>query len=69
MLKVIPGILFLFAIYLTFWLEQNYSDYSNDAGYCNNYNTCIRCYITNINTQSIKTLLSTGSQGSTSEVT
>ena len=60
-------IIFLFAIFLTSSIYQNYSDYSNEAGYCNNHNTYIRCYITNIDTQSIKTLLSTGSQGSTSE--
>ena len=71
MLKVIPGVLFLFAIYLTFCVNQNYSDYSNEAGYCRNYNFYtfyyyIRCYITNNDTQSIKTLLSTGSQGNTS---
>ena len=63
MLKVIPGILFLFAICLTFWVEQNYSDYSNDAGYCRNYSYYTRCYITNNDTQSIKSLLSNGSQG------
>ena len=66
-MKVNAGVLFLFAIFLTFWNDQNYSDYSNEAGYCNNHNTYIRCYFTNIDTQSIKTLLSTGSQGSTSE--
>ena len=66
-MKVIAGVIFLLAIFLTFWIDQNYSDYSNEAGYCNNCNSYIRCYITNINTQSIKTLLSTGSQGSTSE--
>ena len=65
-MKVYAGVLFLFAIYLTFWIDQNYSDYSNEAGYCRNYNSYIRCYITNNDTQSIKTLLSTGSQGSTS---
>ena len=65
-MKVYAGVLFLFAIYLTFWVEQNYSDYSNEAGYCRNYNSYIRCYITNNDTQSIKTLLSTGSQGSAS---
>ena len=64
MLKVIPGILFLFAIYLTFWVEQNYSDYSNDAGYCRNYSFYTNCFITNNDTQSIKSLLSNGSQGS-----
>ena len=61
-MKVNAGVLFLFAIFLIFWIDQNYSDYSNEAGYCNNYNSYIRCYITNIDTQLIKTLLSTGSQ-------
>ena len=67
LMKVYPGILFLFVIYLTFWVDQNNSDYSNGAGYCRNYYThVIGCHITNNDTQSIKTLLSNGSQGSTS---
>ena len=66
-MKVIAGVLFLFAFFLTFWVDQNNSDYSNEAGYCINYYSYqIRCYITNNDTQSIKTLLSTGSQESTS---
>ena len=66
-MKVNAGVLFLFAFFLTFWVDQNYSDYSNEAGYCINYYSYqIRCYITNNDTQSIKTLLSTGSQESTS---
>ena len=66
-MKVNAGVLFLFAIFLTFCVDQNYSDYSNEAGYCRNYYSYqIRCYITNNDTQSIKTLLSTGSQGTTS---
>ena len=67
LMKVYPGVLFFFVIYLTIWVDQNYSDYSNEAGYCQSYSSYIRCYITNNNTQSIKTLLSTGSQGSTSK--
>ena len=66
-MKVYPGVLFLFVIYLTFWVDQNNSDYSNGAGYCRSYSSYIICYITNNDTQSIKTLLSTGSQGSTSK--
>ena len=62
-MKVYAGVLFLFAIYLTFWVEQNYSDYSNDAGYCTNYSYYTTCVITNNDTQSIKSLLSNGSQG------
>ena len=71
-MKVYAGVLLLFAIYLTFCVNQNYSDYSNEAGFCYNYNlynyyrNYIRCHITNNDTQSIKMLLSNGSQGSTS---
>ena len=67
LMKVYPGVLFLFVIYLTFWVDQNNSDYSNEAGYCRSYSSNSRCYITNNDTQLIKTLLSTGSQGSTSK--
>ena len=62
-MKVYPGVLFLFAIYLTFWVDQNNSDYSNEAGYCRNYSDYTNCFITNNDTQSIKSLLSNGSQG------
>ena len=62
-MKVYAGVLFLFAIYLTFWVEQNYSNYSNEAGYCRNYSYYTRCFITNNDTQSIKSLLNNGSQG------
>ena len=67
LMKVYPGILFLFVIILTICVDQNYSDYSNGAGNCRSYSSSIDCFITNNDTQSIKTLLSTGSQGSTSK--
>ena len=66
LMKVYPGVLFLFAIFLTFWVDQINSDYSNEAGYCRSYSSNSRCYITNNDTQLIKTLLSIGSQGTTS---
>ena len=62
-MKVYPGILFLFAIYLTFWVDQNYSNYSNNAGNCFDSSYYVRCYIYNNDTLAIKNLLDIGSQG------
>ena len=64
-MKVYTGILVVFALYLTLWVDQNLSDYSNEAGNCLNHSSSrtINCYIYNNDTQAIKNLLRIGGQG------
>ena len=62
-MKVYSRIFVIFALYLTLLVEQNFSNYSNEAGYCVNYSASIACYIYNNETQAIKNLLKNGSQG------
>ena len=62
-MKVYSRIFVIFALYLTLLVEQNFSDYSNEAGKCVNYSSYISCRIYNNDTQAIKDLLMEGSQG------
>ena len=64
-MKVYKGIFVLFTLYLSLWVDQNFSQYANEAGDCLALPNQIRCYIRNNNTEAIKSLLTIGSQGTT----